>query len=441
MDGAAGDGTELGFDPELFKRWYHQAGTPELKVQRRWDATNGQLTLELSQVTAPTPGQETKQPLVLPIAVALVGDQGRIGEEQLFVMDGENASLVLEGEPGEKAPALSLLRRFSAPVNVQIEQPLQESLQLLAHDDDPFCRWDAAQRLARQVLLARAEGQRNAPVEEALIEALRQRLSDYDGHGGQDLAILLALPGTAELEALQNPVDPPALYAAQRGWITELGRQLADSLHHLLEVSRDDWSKAWPAGQGGRSLTGLAWSWLAAAGDEKARRQALDAVSGPSMTLARAALRSLQPLDVAERDQALDCFYRRWQDKPVILDAWFALEASAPRPDGLQRVQALLDHPRFDPLAPNSLRAVLGGFTANVPVFHAIDGSGYRFMADQIAEVDARNAITASRMAKVFSRFRSYGQERQRVMCEAIERLAAAPLSANTSEVVQLLRP
>ena len=205
-------------------------------------------------------------------------------------------------------------------------------------------------------------------------------------------------------------------------------------------MSRDDWSKAWPAGQGGRSLTGLAWSWLAAAGDETARRQALEAVSGPSMTLARAALRSLQPLDVAERDQALDCFYQRWQDKPVILDAWFALEASAPRPDGLKRVQELLDHPRFDPLAPNSLRAVLGGFTANVPVFHAIDGSGYRFMADQIAAVDARNAITASRMAKVFSRFRSYSKDRQRVMCEAIERLAAAPLSANTSEVVQLLR-
>ena len=159
------------------------------------------------------------------------------------------------------------------------------------------------------------------------------------------------------------------------------------------------------------------------------------------MTLARAALRALQPLDVGERDLALDRFYQRWQDKPVILDAWFALEASAPREDGLERVQALLEHPRFDPLAPNSLRAVLGGFTGNVPVFHAIDGSGYRFMADQIVAVDARNPITASRMAKVFSRFRSYGVERQRVMVEAIERLAAAPLSANTAEVVQLLKP
>ena len=157
------------------------------------------------------------------------------------------------------------------------------------------------------------------------------------------------------------------------------------------------------------------------------------------MTLARAALRALQPLDVEERDQALDRFYQRWQDKPVILDAWFALEASAPRQDGLQRVQTLLEHPRFDPLAPNSLRAVLGGFTANVPVFHAIDGSGYRFMADQIAAVDARNPITASRMAKVFSRWRSYGAERQSAMRQAIDGLATADLSANTAEVVAML--
>ena len=441
VDGAAEDGQPLGFDPERFKRWYHQAGTPELTVQRRWDAAAGQLTLELRQSTSPTPGQERKQPLVLPIAVALVGEQGRIGDEQLLVMQEEQATLTLQAEPGSDAPALSLLRRFSAPVNVQLEQSLQESLHLLAHDDDPFSRWDAGQRLARQVLLARADGQPNAAVEAALIEALRQRLSAYNCAGGQDLAVLLALPGTAELEALQNPVDPLALYTAQRDWIAELGRQLSDPLHKLLEVCREDWSQAWPAGQGARSLTGLAWSWLAAAGDADARQQALAAVSGPSMTLARAALRALQPLDVVERDQALDLFYQRWQEKPVILDAWFALEASAPRQDGLQRVQALLDHPRFDPLAPNSLRAVLGGFTANVPVFHAIDGSGYRFMADQIAAVDARNPITASRMAKVFSRFKSYGLERQRVMVEAIERLAEAPLSANTAEVVQLLKP
>ena len=440
VDGAAQDGQPLGFDSERFKRWYHQAGTPELTVQRQWDAVKGELTLELRQSTPPTPGQTEKQPLVLPIAVALVGEKGRIGEEQLLVMDGDQASLTLQGDPGSAAPALSLLRRFSAPVNVQLEQSLQESLQLLAHDDDPFSRWDAGQRLARQVLLARASGEPDATVEAALIQALRQRLNAFDGGGGQDLAVLLALPGTAELEALQNPVDPPALYAARREWIAELGRQLADPLNQLLDVCRGEWPQAWPAGQGARSLTGLAWSWLAAAGDAEARNQALEAVSGPSMTLARAALRALQTLEVDKRDLALDRFYQRWQDKPVILDAWFALEASAPRTDGLQRVQALLEHPRFDPLAPNSLRAVLGGFTANVPVFHAIDGSGYRFMADQIAAVDRRNPITASRMAKVFSRWSSYGVDRQSAMRQAIDQLAAGELSSNTAEVVAMLR-
>jgi aminopeptidase N len=196
---------------------------------------------------------------------------------------------------------------------------------------------------------------------------------------------------------------------------------------------------AWPAGQGGRALTALAWRWLAAAGDETVQTEALAAVSGPSMTLARGALRALLPLESAQREQAMALFYDRWKDKPVILDAWFAMEASAPRSNALERVQQLLEHPRFDPLAPNSLRAVLGGFTANVQAFHAADGSGYRFMADQIAAVDARNPITASRMAKVFSRCSSYGSERQKVMRLAIEQLGSHPLSANTAEVVQLL--
>ena len=120
----------------------------------------------------------------------------------------------------------------------------------------------------------------------------------------------------------------------------------------------------------------------------------------------------------------------------MILDAWFALEASAPFADGLERVERLLAHPRFDPMAPNSVRAVLGGLAANPPVFHALDGRGYRFLADRIAELDSHNPITASRLAKVFSRWRSYGALRSARMGEALERLAAAPLSANTREVV-----
>ena len=438
-DGATSQGEPLGFDLERFKRWYHQAGTPELSIDRQWNPESGQLTVDLHQATPPTPGQADKQPLVLPVALALVAEQGRVGEEQLLVMEAERASITLQGQPGDTPPALSVLRRFSAPVHVRLEQPLEECLQLLASDDDPFCRWDAAQRLARQVLLARAEKQPQPAVEAALIQAFDQRICAYDGGDGMDLAALLALPGMAELEALQSPVDPLALDQAFRAWSQEMGVQLQSSLRRLLELARADWTLAWPSGQGGRALTALAWRWLAAAGDATVKAEALAAVSGPSMTLARGALRALLPLEGAEREQALALFYDRWQDKPVILDAWFAMEASAPRSNALERVQQLLEHPRFDPLAPNSLRAVLGGFTANVQAFHAADGSGYRFMAEQIAAVDSRNPITASRMAKVFSRCGSYGPERQTVMRQAIDQFAAKPLSANTAEVVQLL--
>ena len=129
-------------------------------------------------------------------------------------------------------------------------------------------------------------------------------------------------------------------------------------------------------------------------------------------------------------------FFARWQDRPVILDAWFGLEASAPFADGLERVARLLEHPRFDPAAPNSVRAVLGGLAGNTPVFHAADGSGYRFMAEQIAALDQRNPITASRMAKVLSRWQSYDDQRGARMREALEQLASSGLSTNTRGVV-----
>ena len=157
------------------------------------------------------------------------------------------------------------------------------------------------------------------------------------------------------------------------------------------------------------------------------------------MTLARAGLRALQPIDCDERDQALRSFHDRWQERPVIFDTWFSLEASTPRADALERVAALLDHPRYDPMAPNSVRAVLGGLVGNPRVFHALDGSGYQFMAEQIIAVDQRNAITASRLAKVFSRWRTYGSERQAAVKRALSTLASADLSTNTREVVTLM--
>ena len=439
--GATQDGSALPFDLEQFRRWYHQAGTPQLTVAQHWDAEQGVMTVTLQQSTPPTPGQPQKDPLVLPVSMALVGKDGRLGDEQLIVLSDVETSLTLQATPSPQPPALSVLRDFSAPVVLRQTRSLSDTLLLLSADDDPFCRWDAAQSLFRDVLLARASGQTDETTEDALVGALQQRIDGMAPGEESELASLLSMPGLAELESLQSPVDPPALFRAVLALRERLGSSLGEALTSLLTRSRLGWDAAWPEGQGQRQLTAVAWSWLAAAGDAMARQEALEAVSGPSMTLARAGLRALQPILCEERTKASKTFERRWQTKPVILDAWFSMEASMPRPDALERVQGLLNHPRFDPLAPNSLRAVLGGFTANTIAFHAEDGSGYLFMADQILDVDARNPITASRLVKVFSRWNSYDQKRSRLMREAIDHLKSCgdKLSANTQEVVSLL--
>ena len=444
------------FAVEQFRRWYHQAGTPVLHLQRHWDGEAGSLELEIRQHTPATPGQPHKQPLVIPLAIGLVGQAGTAlpvrleGEAEdaaatgtrLLVIDQPQQQFRLVGLPRQHhPPALSVLRQFSAPVKLELGRPTAELVHLLARDSDAFARWDAGQTLLRRALLARAAGDPEELLEEQLADALARILAD-PSLSEASRAALLTLPALPELEegalAAGQAADPPALFAAQQALCRHFGAVLAEPLAEVLERCREDWGRPWPEGAGGRRLTALAWRWRVAAADPAAIAAARAAVDGPSMTLARAGLGALQNHPLPERHDAMEAFYTRWQDRPVILDAWFALEAAAPFADGLQRVARLLQHPRYDPMAPNSVRAVLGGLAGNAPVFHAADGSGYRFLAQQISELDRRNPITASRMVKVFSRWRSYGPERSAAMGAALEQLAGADLSVNTAEVVGL---
>jgi aminopeptidase N len=463
MQDAAQQSGQPRFDFQQFRRWYGQAGTPRLEIQRHWDGEAGSLSLQVRQSTPATPGQSHKDPLVLPLAIGLVGQGGdplplRLAGEaeaeaaaavlasswgqgsRLLVIDQPEQNFLFVGlEPHSHPPALSLLRGFSAPVKLVLERSGSELLHLLACDSDPFARWDAGQTLLRQAVLERAAGEPNDEMEEGLVAAFERILLEV-GLCDANRSALLALPGLPELEdaalAQRGLADPPALFQALLDLQARFGRELEQPLQQNLQRCRQQWGLAWPQGNGDRQLTGTIWAWRVAAGDPLLRAEAAEAVTGPSMTLARAGLRALQCHDTPERAAAVAAFHARWQHKPVILDAWFGLEAAAPFGDGVARVQRLMEHPRFDPAAPNSLRAVLGGLAGNVPVFHALDGSGYRFMAEQIAAVDQRNPITASRMAKVFSRWQSYGPERSLRMREALEQLALAPLSPNTAEVV-----
>ena len=306
VDGAGADGQPLGFDVEQFRLWYHQAGTPHVTVKSHWDGEAGRLSLTLQQSTAPTPGQERKQPLVIPVLWSVLQANEGAGEERLFVLDQETQTVVLEGlSPAAQPPVVSLFRRFSAPVTWASGQSLDDLFALFAGDNDAFARWDAGQQLWKRLILPRAAGTPESELESWMLDALSQLLAVDGEQDPAVLATLLAFPGPAELESLQREADPPALERAACELRELLGSQLATLLRSRLDGVAPSLDQAWPAGQGERQLTGLIWSWLAAAGDSVSRCDAAQAVQGPSMTLARAGLRALQPIDCDERDQAL----------------------------------------------------------------------------------------------------------------------------------------
>ena len=157
------------------------------------------------------------------------------------------------------------------------------------------------------------------------------------------------------------------------------------------------------------------------------------------MTISRAALAALKPLDCSETEEASNLFYNLWKDNPVVLDSWFSYEASRPNKYGIDIIEKLLSHPKFDWKAPNAIRAVLGGFTKNTKLFHSLDGKGYLFMAEKLIEVDKFNPITASRLVKVFSKWNTYIEKNQEEMYKAILKISNANISSNTREVVKLI--
>ena len=429
-----------GVSLQTFRRWYHQAGTPRLTLQSRWDGAAGELELTLSQLTPPTPGQSEKQPVPIPVRLGVLDAEGQQLQERLLVLEQVQQSWTLSGLPaGANPPVLSLLREFSAPVQLELQRSEADLALLLRSDPDSFSRWDAAQQLWQRQLL-----QPSASTAELLESVCRQLLQAVVA-GSADPRLVWALlqaPSRPELEAacmatgaIPDPLELERSLLRRRCW---LGEALAAELHAVIAWAAPQADQSWPDGVGARAMLGLAWAWLAARGDGDVRRQAALAVGGASMSLARSGLAALQPLDCAERQQATAAFAERWRQRPVILDAWFGMEASAPFGDGIARADALLQDPAFDPNAPNSLRAVLGGFGRCAEHFHRTDGRGYQWMAQQLVAVDQRNPIAASRMLKLFMGWRRYSPERQQLMRNSLEWLADNLTSPNSKEVVTL---
>jgi aminopeptidase N len=435
-----------GEDLSDFFAWYEQAGTPRVSLKTTYRPLQRELDLELTQETPPTPGQDQKRPLPIPVTVGLLDADGRTqaflkdGEaldETVVVLRGERTKVTLSGV--DQRPVVSALRGFSAPVLLKTDADQRDRYVLLAGDPDLFNRWEAGQVLARELILARAAGRVDEVGEERFAEAVGRALEDQASDPAFK-ALLLALPSEPDLALAMAPADPAAIHAAREALRQRLAVHLAPELKRL-HTGLQEIGPFSPdaAGAGRRALRNAALDLLAANPRSDVADLAFGHFDGAAnMTDAMGGLSALTQIGGELYERALAEFFERWKGEPLVLDKWFSIQARDPSEGALGRVLGLTAHPAFEPKNPNRLRALVQTFASFNPArFHDPSGAGYRFLADQILAVDGYNPMTAARLVEPLGGWRRYNPELGALMKAQLKRILASPgLSKNVFELV-----
>ena len=440
-----------GVDLGQFKRWYEQAGRPEITIEDRWDKATKSYELSIAQKAPPTPGQAEKLPMLIPLAMGLLGPDGaelptRL-EDEAESQDGTRVITLAEAResfrfvdvPGPPVP--SLLRGFSAPVKLK-DVPLERLKFLAINDPEPFARWEAGQQVATYVLLDGIEACRSgvgpAPLDPDLVTALRRILADAE-RDPAFAAEALTLPSEAFLADQVAVVDVDAIHATRESARVELGRALSMELASAYVALADTGPyQIEGAAIGRRALRNTCLAYIAAADAERGATLAkAQFETRANMTDVLAALTVLADLDRPERPAALARFYAAWSRDELVIDKWFALQARSSLPGTPDRVRELTMHPAFERKNPNRVRALVGAFAQGNQIrFHDASGAGYAFLADEVITLDPINPTTAARLVQPLGAWRRHNPARQALMQRQLERvLATANLSKNTYEM------
>ncbi|TRD11461.1 aminopeptidase N [Erythrobacter insulae] len=430
-----------GLELSQFRRWYRQAGTPRVAVSQ--ELKDGGVVLTLKQTVPPTPGQDVKAAMPIPLRVAVhCRETGAIGEEQLIVLklDEETFNLPLAGP----VPVVSINRGFTAPVIIDRDLDRDDLVFLAASDDDSFARYEAMQELALKHLVAAASGDLDeagrAAGKTAICDAMRAIISDADLDDSMR-AELMTLPSETYLfEAMATgtrKADPGAIHNEREQLKTAIGVTLKRELEGLYARTADTGYDD-PAGRGARKVKTIIAGLFAASDPERAAIMAarqFDAAD--NMTDRQGALMVLCGLATPERDARLKAFYDRYQDNDLVIDKWFTLQALSLHPDVIRQVRELAQHPDFTMKNPNRVRSLYMAFAGNPQGFHAADGSGYRMIADVILALDPINPQTAARFVPSLGRWRRIESVRAGLMKAELERISKAEgLSRDTFEQV-----
>jgi aminopeptidase N len=431
-----------GRDLTHFALWYAQAGTPRVTARGAYDAAAKTYTLDLSQETPPTPGQPDKKPLVMPIRLGLIGQDGQEipllpentasaheAKFAIFELADTHRRIVFTDVPSRPVP--SLFRRFSAPVILDHDYSEADLLLLIAHDSDPFNRWQAAQTFATRLLIRSTRLIRDGELPE-FSAPLAEALGGLIENGDDDLAFaaqMIVLPSVNDIARdIGSDVDHDAIFLARKALRSDIGKLLAEPLLAAYDRLDSDLPYSPDAANAGRRALRNACLDLLAAGDAQtgadiAMRQFQSATN---MTDQFAALATLSTLAGPQRERALDSFFRAHATDPLVVDKWFSLQATIPEEETLERVRRLTKSHAFSFATPNRVYALIGAFAnANPTGFNAADGSGYQFLADIVLKLDGSNPQVASRMLASFRSWRNLEAGRRDLARAALEKIAA----------------
>jgi aminopeptidase N len=436
-----------GRDLTQFRLWYSQAGTPELHVSDHFDPATGDYELKVKQRCPATPCQDTKPAFHIPLAMGLLNGDG----EELPLAGGDKTEILNITEPEQvftfkglkQKPVPSLLREFSAPVKLFYPYQRDELMFLMANDSDGFSRWDAAQKLAvdiMQALIADYVPQAEMQLDNRLVTAFKSVL-EAEGLDKAMVSKVLTLPSEAYLSELSDCVDVDAIFEVRNFVKRTLAEKLQSTLLSVYkENDTDDVYQPDADSVARRSLKNLCLSYLMSletdAYLELAKRQYEKADNMTDMQTALVLVAHSAFEDDA--DKLLADFYNCWKSESLVVNLWLSIQAANPTEGALARVNALMEHSAFDRKNPNKLRSLISVFCAQNSVnFHSLDGSGYRFLADRIIELNKQNPQIAARMLTPLTRWKKFSTQRQALMLAELERIRdSGELSKDVFEVV-----
>ena len=431
-----------GADLSAFERWYSQAGTPLVRAAGAWDASASSYALRLTQSQRVFAGEPAPLPLPIPIRVGLLGADGQDIPGTVRTLELREVEQTFTFENVPERPIPSIARGFSAPIKLEFDRSPADLAFLMAHDSDPFNRWEAGQTLAKRVLVdlvERAVQGQALELDDSLVSAFREVLSDTSLDGSIK-ALTLTLPSEELISQELSIVDPDAVHRARSFVVRQLGAVLRDEWlstyrQHALGLDAIDKAQI-----DRRRIKNRALRYLVALEEPETIALAAEQFSVASgMTDYEAAFLCLVDLESVETSRAIASFYERWRGEPLVLDKWFRMQAMSASPGAFERVVALSKHPDFNLANPNRARSLLFAFAAGNPVaFHRADGQAYRFVADRITELDAINPQVASRIVSSFNQWRRYEPGRSALMQAELERIACQPgISKDVSEIVE----